>query len=75
MRDFSEAFDARFGAVQRVESMSAETAWAPLGETSLQVLGPTGGEGPVGNFLDNRGPGLFAVTLRVPDLAAEVRAL
>lgn len=75
MRDLSATLDARFGAVRRVEALNVETAWAPMGGASLQVIAPTGGgEAPISSFLNTRG-GIYGVTLRVPDLAAEVKVL
>jgi len=41
-----------------------------FGDTQLELLEPTGPEGPIARFLAKRGPGIHHICLRVPDLDA-----
>lgn len=74
---FGSLLGMQFGSVHRLESTSTETSWAQLGDAAVQLIAPTSESGPIAEFVANRGSGLYAVTLRVPDLrraASEIEA-
>ena len=53
---------------ERVEDQGVEEAMLPIGESFLQLLGPTGPDTTVGKFIEHRGEGLHHVAYEVPDL-------
>lgn len=46
-----------------------------LSSTGFQLVGPGDGDGPVAHFLEEHGPGVFAIGVRVADLDAAKAAL
>ncbi|MFC9357252.1 VOC family protein [Rhodococcus sp. NPDC057014] len=66
--NFARMFDLDFGPINTVSEYGVVTRWADFGGCSLQLLAPLGSGGPIADFLDKRGEGLFAVTTRVDDL-------
>jgi methylmalonyl-CoA/ethylmalonyl-CoA epimerase len=53
---------------ERVEEQGVEEAMLPLGESYLQLLGPTGPDTTVGKFIERRGEGLHHIAYEVDDL-------
>jgi methylmalonyl-CoA epimerase len=53
---------------ERVEDQGVEEAMLPLGESFLQLLGPTGPDTTVGRFVATRGEGLHHIAYEVADL-------
>ncbi len=60
---------------ERVEDQGVEEAMLPLGESFLQLLGPTGPDTTVGKFIARRGEGLHHIAYEVDDLAATLAEL
>ncbi len=60
---------------ERVEDQGVEEAMLPLGESYIQLLGPTGPETTVGKFIARRGEGLHHIAYEVDDLEATLAEL
>lgn len=60
---------------ERVEDQGVEEAMLPLGESYLQLLGPTGPDTTVGKFVAKRGEGLHHIAYEVDDLEAALAEL
>src|SRR5688500_11100917 len=60
---------------ERVEDQGVEEAMLPLGDSYLQLLGPTGPETTVGKFIERRGEGLHHIAYEVDDLEASLEQL
>ena len=60
---------------ERVEDQGVEEAMLPLGESYLQLLGPTGPDTTVGKFIANKGEGLHHIAYEVDDLEASLAEL
>ncbi len=60
---------------ERVEDQGVEEAMLPLGESFLQLLGPTSPDTTVGKFVTRRGEGLHHVAYEVDDLEAALAEL
>jgi methylmalonyl-CoA/ethylmalonyl-CoA epimerase len=60
---------------ERVEDQGVEEAMLPLGDTQLQLLGPTGPDTTVGKFIERRGEGLHHIAYEVADLEAALAEL
>jgi methylmalonyl-CoA/ethylmalonyl-CoA epimerase len=52
-----------------------KTAFFPVGESTLEFLESTDSEGPIGKFLQKRGPGIHHVCFEVDDIDAMVAHL
>jgi methylmalonyl-CoA epimerase len=77
VRDLESAVDeyrAAFGMEpahrERVEDQGVEEVLFRVGTSSIQLLGATGPDTPVGRFLERRGEGVHHVGYRVADVAA-----
>ncbi len=60
---------------ERVEDQGVEEAMLPLGESFLQLLGPTGPDTTVGKFVERRGEGLHHIAYEVDDLEGALAEL
>lgn len=60
---------------ERVEDQGVEEAMIPVGDTYLQLLGPTGPDTTVGRFVEKRGEGLHHIAYEVDDLVATLAEL
>lgn len=53
--------------------MTDVTLGLPGADTAISLIEPWEGGGPVGKFIEKRGPGLYSVAVRVDDLAAAMK--
>ena len=60
---------------ERVEDQGVEEAMLPLGESYLQLLGPTGPDTTVAKFVARKGEGLHHIAYEVDDLEAALAEL
>ena len=60
---------------ERVEDQGVEEAMLPIGESFIQLLGPTGPDTTVGKFVAKRGEGLHHIAYEVPDLEGALAEL
>ncbi|MEA2451788.1 MAG: methylmalonyl-CoA/ethylmalonyl-CoA epimerase [Actinomycetota bacterium] len=60
---------------ERVEDQGVEEAMLPLGESFLQLLGPTSPDTTVGRFIATRGEGLHHIAYEVDDLEGALAEL
>ena len=60
---------------EQVEDQGVEEAMLPIGESFLQLLGPTGPDTTVGKFIEHRGEGLHHIAYEVPDLEGALAEL
>ena len=60
---------------ERVEDQGVEEAMLPIGESFIQLLGPTGPDTTVGRFVAKRGEGLHHIAYEVPDLEGALAEL
>ncbi len=58
-----------------VEDQGVEEAMLPLGDSFLQLLGPTGPDTTVSRFLARRGEGLHHIAYEVDDLGSTLEEL
>ncbi|HEX9082396.1 MAG TPA: methylmalonyl-CoA epimerase, partial [Holophagaceae bacterium] len=61
--------------VEAVPDQRVQTAFFPVGESTLEFLESTDPEGPIGKFLEKRGPGIHHVCFEVDDIDAAVAHL
>lgn len=72
---YRDVWGLEVGHRERVEDQGVEEAMLPLGDTHLQLLGPTGPDTTVGKFIERRGEGLHHIAYEVDDLAASLAEL
>lgn len=60
---------------EEVDSQKVRTAFYPCADVNLELLEATDPAGPVGRFLQKRGPGFHHVAFEVDDLQAEIARL
>jgi len=61
--------------VEEVPEQRVRTAFFPVGPSTLEYLESTDPEGPVGKFLEKKGPGIHHVAFEVDDVDAAVQEL
>jgi len=71
MEDFGLSFDGR----EDVEAAKTSTAFFPLDATSIELVHPLDGGGPIAAYLDKRGGGLHHLCFRSDDIEADVERL
>jgi methylmalonyl-CoA epimerase len=82
VRDLDEAvetygrlFGGRLELRDVLEEQGVEAASLHVGESRIELLAPTGGDTPVGRFLEGRGPGMHHVAFEVDDVAQALAGL
>jgi methylmalonyl-CoA/ethylmalonyl-CoA epimerase len=61
--------------VEEVADQRVRTAFYPIGESTLEYLEATDPEGPIGKFLEKKGPGVHHLAFEVDDVDAAVKEL
>lgn len=61
--------------IEEVADQKVRTAFYPIGESTLEYLESTDPEGPVGKFLEKKGPGIHHLAFEVDDVDAAVQEL
>lgn len=72
---YEDVWSARVEHRETVEDQGVEEAMLPIGESYLQLLGPTGPDTTVGKFVAKRGEGLHHIAYEVDDLEAALAEL
>ena len=57
-------------AIEEVKDQKVRTAFFRIGDTKLELLESTAPDGPVGKFLEKRGPGVHHIAFSFPDANA-----
>jgi len=55
-------------AIEEVADQKVKTAFFKVGETKIELLESTDPEGPIGKFIDKKGPGVHHLAFAVPDV-------
>ena len=72
---YSETWGLEVEHRERVEDQGVDEAMLPIGDTYLQLLGPTSPDSTVGKFIEKRGEGLHHIAYEVEDLEATLAEL
>ncbi len=75
MASLQRIFGLTAGPIEEVPDQKVRTAFYPVGESTLEYLESTDPEGPVGKFLQKRGPGIHHLAFEVDDVDAAVKEL
>ena len=75
IKRFMEDFGLTFNGQQDVPAAKTSTAFFPLSETSIELVHPLNGEGPIQGYLDKKGGGLHHLCFRSDDIEADIARL
>ena len=75
IKRFLDDFGLTYKGSEDVEAAKTSTAFFPLPETSIELIHPLRGEGPVAAFLEKKGGGLHHICFRSDDIEADVARL
>mgnify|MGYP001240548674 CR=1 FL=1 len=56
-------------AIEEVKDQKVKTAFFKVGDTKIELLESTDPEGPIGKFLEKKGPGIHHLAFAMPDVA------
>ena len=72
---FAEDFGLEFKGREDVEAALTSTAFFPLPPTSIELVHPLNGEGPIAKYLEKKPGGMHHLCFRSDDLDADVARL
>lgn len=75
MARLEHLFGIKAEHVEEVADQKVRTAFYPIGESTLEYLESTDPDGPIGKFLEKRGPGIHHLAFEVDDVDAAVQEL
>lgn len=61
--------------MEDIESQKVRTAFIPTGESEIELLESTDGEGAIARFIEKRGEGIQHIALRVDDIEGTLEEL
>ncbi|MDG0980299.1 MAG: methylmalonyl-CoA epimerase [Halieaceae bacterium] len=75
IKRFMEDFNLSYDGSEIVEAAKTTTAFFPLPPTSIELVHPLNGEGPIAGYLDKRGGGIHHLCFRTDDIEEDVERL
>ena len=72
---FMDDFGLNYKGKEDVSSAKTSTAFFKLPETSIELIHPLNGEGPVAKYLEKKGGGMHHLCFRSDDIDADVARL
>jgi methylmalonyl-CoA/ethylmalonyl-CoA epimerase len=60
-------------AVEEVKDQKVKTAFFMVGQTKIELLESTDPEGPIGKFIEKKGPGIHHLAFAMEDVAAALQ--
>jgi len=70
LRLYKEVFGLESLGIQDIPIQQQRSAFIPVGESGLELMEPTGPEGPVGKYIARKGEGLHHISLEVDNIDA-----
>ena len=59
--------------IEEVKDQKVKTAFFKVGDTKIELLESTDPEGPIGKYIEKKGPGMHHIAFAVPDTAAKLK--
>ncbi len=75
IKRFMEDFGLEFEGTEEVEAAQTTTAFFPLPPTSIELIHPLEGQGPVAKYLEKRGGGIHHLCFRSDNIHEDVERL
>lgn len=60
-------------AIEEVADQKVKTAFFKIGQTKLELLESTDPEGPIGKFIEKKGPGVHHIAFAVNDIESNLK--
>jgi methylmalonyl-CoA/ethylmalonyl-CoA epimerase len=73
IRYYEEVLGLECYAIEEVKDQKVKTAFFRVGETKIELLASTEPDGPVGKFIEKRGPGVHHIAFAVEDADVALR--
>ncbi len=65
---YEEVLGMKCYAIEEVEDQKVKTAFFKVGETKIELLESTDPAGPIGKFVEKKGPGVHHIAFAVDDV-------
>ena len=75
IKRFAEDFGLDFKGQEDVQDALTSTAFFPLDNTSIELVHPLNGQGPIQKFIDKKGGGMHHLCFRSDDIEADIARL
>lgn len=75
IKRFMEDFGLPFEGTEDVHAAQTSTAFFPLPPTSIELVHPLNGEGPIAGYLEKRGGGIHHLCFRSDNILEDVERL
>src|SRR6056300_1837861 len=75
IKRFMDDFGLPFEGTEEVMAAKTTTAFFPLPETSIELVNPLNGEGPIAAYLEKRGGGIHHLCFRSDNIEEDVARL
>lgn len=75
IKRFAEDFGLNFDGTEDVVAAKTSTAFFPVPPTSIELVHPLNGEGPIAKYLEKKPGGLHHICFRSDDIEADVERL
>ncbi|MEX0986937.1 MAG: methylmalonyl-CoA epimerase [Bacteroidales bacterium] len=72
---YQEVLGLELYAIELVSDQKVRTAFFKIGETKIELLESTDSKGPVGKFIEKKGPGIHHIAFAVPDVNEALKAV
>ncbi len=72
---YSDALGLKVGEIEIVEEQKVRVAMIPVGESRIELLEPTGSEGPIAKYIEKTGEGMHHLALEVSDIQGMLETL
>lgn len=68
MKFFTEVLGLECYGIEEVSDQKVRTAFFKIGDTKLELLESTEPDGPIGKFIEKKGPGIHHIAFAVDDV-------
>lgn len=75
IKRFMEDFGLDFSGTEDVEAAKTSTAFFPVPPTSIELVHPLRGEGPIAKYLEKKGGGLHHLCFRSDNIEEDIERL
>ncbi len=70
---YKDVFGLNCYAVEEIAEQKVKTAFFVIGQTKIELLESTDPEGPIGKFLEKKGPGIHHIAFAVEDVNSALK--
>ena len=75
IKRFMEDFGLNFEGAEDVVAAKTSTAFFPVPATSIELVNPLNGEGPIAKYLEKKGGGLHHLCFRTDNIEEDIQRL